>query len=167
MAHGVYPLLNVADLDRSLAFYKGLGLRASMTSMPMGETTMRWVTVTAGEDHALRIFQRDFEGADPEDVAWASGEVGKGVLLNIGVPNARRAYEKAKALGVAKGVALEPNPWGGSAFMLADPDGYYLMITDRFPDAEPRRPAKRAATKRKPAKAAKKSAKKRVGKKAK
>ena len=167
MAHGVYPILNVADLDRSRAFYKGLGLKVAEDAMPMGpDFTMRWITVTAGDDHAFRLFPREFPGADPEDVAWASGDVGKGVLVNVGVPNAARTHAKAEESG-ADPAPLEPNPWGGHAFMLRDPDGYYLMVTDKWPT--PPKPRKRtgAAAKRGARKGAKKApAKKAAPKKA-
>lgn len=153
MANGILNILNVADLQRTFAFYKGLGLRTSKASMDMGGTPMSWVNVTSGPQHAMMFFERDFEGADPEDVKWASGEVGKGVLVNVGVPNAKKTHAAAKALG-AKPTDLTPNPWGGQSFQVADPDGYYLMLTDKFP-AAPRR-AKKAA--KKSAKAAKKSA---------
>lgn len=172
MAHGVYVVLNVSDLDRSHAFYKGLGLPVRVESMPMGpDFTMRWVVVEAGRDHAFRLFLRDFPGADPEDVAWASGEVGKGVLLNVGVPDARKTFAAANASGAPIEYPLEENPWGGHAFMVRDPDGYVVMLTDSFPPEKGAKAAKRAATKKatksaraKRPGAAKKGAKKAAGK---
>jgi hypothetical protein len=114
------------------------------------------------------LFPRDFAGADPEDVAWASGEVGKGVLLNVGVPNAAKTHALAKKAGLAGDAELMPNPWGGQAFMIADPDGYYLMVTDRFPDDGAARRRGGAKPARKGAKAsARKSPKKAKGAKAK
>lgn len=160
MASGIFTILNVANLDRSIAFYKGLGLKTRIDSAPMGELTMRWLTVTSGPEHALMLFEREFPGADPEDVAWASGDVGKGVLVNIGVPNAQKTHAAAKAAG-GKPEDLMPNPWGGHSFNVADPDGYYLNLSDRFPPAD--RPSKKSARKagRKSAKkGARKSAKK-------
>lgn len=150
MASGIFVILNVDNIDKSLEFYRGLGLKAKIESQEMGAMgTMRWVTVASGAEHTMMLFNRNFEGADPEDVAWASGNVGKGVLINVGVANAAKAHEAAKKLG-AEVEDLTPNPWGGQSFNVADPDGYYLNLSDRFP------PAPRSA--RKGAKAAKKGA---------
>lgn len=169
MANGIFNILNVADLERSHAFYKGLGFKTKAQSMSMGGDggEMRWVDVKSGDAHSMTLMPREFEGADPEDVAWASGEVGKGVLLNVGVANAARVHEKAIAMG-AKPEALEENPWGGRAFMVADPDGYYLMVTDRFWQALSPKAADRAAKGGRAKKAAgRKGAKKSVKKAAK
>lgn len=146
MANGIYNILNVENVDKSREFYKALGFKTAIEEMPMGpDTMMRWATVHAGKDHSMMIMARNFPGADPEDVAWASGEVGKGILVNVGVPNATKTFENAKRLGVTRGVQLESNPWGGKGFMIADPDGYYLMITDKFPGPAPK--AKKSAAK--------------------
>lgn len=160
MARGTFPTLNVTDLDRSLAFYKSLGLRARAETMRMPDFSMRYVSIPTGPESGIMLFARDFEGADPEDVAWASGDVGKGILLSVGVPNARKVYDNAKAAGARLESDLEPNPWGGHGFMLADPDGYYLMITDRFPPSGSTKKAARKAPARKAAAPCKKTSKK-------
>jgi hypothetical protein len=122
--------------------------------------TMKWVTIGSGPEHVMMLFLRDFPGADPEDVRWASGDVGKGVLVNLGVPNAQKVHAKAKAAGL-KVDDLEPNPWGGHSFNVADPDGYYLSLSDRFWDAggSKRKPGKKASKSAKPARKVAKKAK--------
>ena len=166
MANRIFNILNVSDLDKSFAFYKGLGLKTTEESMPMSpEFSMRFATVSAGKEHSMMLFARDFPGADPADVAWASGDVGKGILVNVGVPNAAKTHAAAKASGAKPG-GLQPNPWGGQAFTVADPDGYFLMITDKFPAPAPKRAKKSAARKaaKKPAKKGAKKAAKKAGK---
>jgi predicted enzyme related to lactoylglutathione lyase len=166
MASGAFPLLNVSDLDRAAKFYGALGLKAKIDSVEMDGVTMRWAIVEAGGAPALMLTPRDFPGADPEDVKWASGDVGKGVLVNLGVPSAKRTHAKAQAAGATPS-DLMANPWGGHSFQVAEPDGYYVGITDRLPVATSAgRGAKKAAKKagRKPTKKAGKKGAKKAGK---
>lgn len=150
MASGVSPMINVSSLDKSVEFYKGLGLKAKVNRM--GD--MVWGEVWSGSQ-AIGLADKN-QGPAAGD-PWLSGELGKGVLLNIFVPNAAKTYAKAQELRAPVEAELDDQPWGGKGFMINDPDGYVLMFSDRDWNAAPTR--KTAA--RKPArKAAKKPAKK-------
>ncbi|HWG90062.1 MAG TPA: VOC family protein [Candidatus Thermoplasmatota archaeon] len=152
MASGIHPLLNVSDIDRTIAFYKGLGLRTKKDSMGQ----MTWAMVESGEGRMLFFPKDGNPDLSAEDREWLAGPIGRGVLINIGVPKAARAFEKAQALGATIDYPLSDNPWGGQGFTLVDPDGYVVHLSDRFPGNSFRReaPATRAAAKKAPAKKA-------------
>lgn len=148
LANGISPLLNVSSLDKSIEWYKGLGLKTTRGS----ESGMEWGTVVSGPG-VLMLFPKDkiVDGQPADTSAWLQGELGKGVLLTIGVPNARKTWEKAQAMRASVDVPLQEEPWGGWSFHLVDPDGYVIGFADKFPSATPKKArAKKAA--KKPAK---------------
>ncbi|HVL48581.1 MAG TPA: VOC family protein [Candidatus Thermoplasmatota archaeon] len=156
MASGITPVLNVSSVEKSAEFYRGLGLKIKRESMG----GMSWSTVRSG-DAALLLFPKDAipEGAPADTAAWLSGELGKGVLISIGVANAKRAWEKAQAMRANVDQPIEANPWGGQSFMLTDPDGYAIQVSDRWPEGPATRKAPRKAPKAR-GKAPKRGAKK-------
>ncbi len=159
MAKGVFPLVNVSNLDKSLEFYGGLGLKTRRET----EGPMAWGTVLSG-DGAMLVVPKDIEPQmeQPADTrAWLTGELGKGVLIQFGVANAEKAWAKAQELRATVDAALQEQPWGGMGFRVVDPDGYVIAVSDKFPVAPRRKPARKAAAK--PAgKAAKKGKPKRA-----
>lgn len=154
MAKGLWVVLNVENVDKSLEFYKLLGFKTKTETMER----MTWGTVTLSGDSGLTIWNRRATGPNqeqPDLQAWLSGELGKGVLVTIGVPNAQRVWDKVSNL-VPIDQPIREEPWGGKAFNVVDPDGYVVGIMDVFAKASPtRRAAKRAkrAVKRTVAKA--------------
>ncbi|GEM_PF-5654390 len=167
MAKGLWPVINVSDVAKSVEFYKGLGLKARLDKTSMGPE-MAFGTLDLG-DAGIIIWDKHAVPPDQaEDTkAWVTGELGKGVLFTIGVPNAQKAWANAQKIRAEVDVPLEAQPWGGHAFNVVDPDGYVLSITDKFPDMEPpkkRSAKKRAAKKGAAKKGAKTSAKKAKGK---
>ena len=159
MASGITPLINVANLEKSIEFYKGLGLAARVRR----EGEMTWGEVRSG-DHVLMIADKN-QGPAAGD-PWLAGELGKGVMLNLGVPSAPKTWAKAQALGAAVEMELGDQPWGGKGFMINDPDGYVLMFGDADWDTDDEAQVKkgaakkRAAARKAPKKAAKKAARK-------
>lgn len=147
MAKGLWVILNVENVDKSLEFYKTLGLKAKRESQ--GE--MAWGTVYAAPDAGLVLWNKNVMGPDqPADTrAWLSGELGKGVLVTVGVPNAERVWAKAQAARVTVDQPLRAQEWGGKEFTVVDPDGYVLNVTDRFPGpaSKPARKARKAVKK--------------------
>lgn len=154
MAKGLWPVLNVSDLDKSLEFYKGLGLRTSRETVD----GMGWASVELGESGLVLWPKSQLAADQPADTReWLSGELGKGVLFMLGVPNARRVWEKARTMRVDVDVPLREAESGGWEFTVLDPDGFVIGITDRFPEAT--KSAKRSkASKPKPAAARKTAA---------
>lgn len=163
MAKGLWPVLNVDNVEKSVEFYKALGLKARSEKMDMpgvGSATMG--TIEIG-DSGLIFWNKNLVPADqPADTkAWVSGELGKGVLLTIGVPNAQKVWANAQKLRAEVDQPLEAQPWGGHGFTLVDNDGYVVNITDKFPGGpapKAKKTVKRVAAK------AKSTARKVVGK---
>ena len=145
MAKGLWVVLNVDNVEKSLEFYKALGLKAGQES----HGPMTWGYVNASQDGGLVLWNKNTLGPDqPADTrAWLTGELGKGVLLTLGVPNAERTWEKARAARLTVDQPLRDQEWGGKEFTLVDPDGYVVNLTDRFPGAPPKTKAKAKARK--------------------
>lgn len=131
MASGITPLINVSNLDKSTEFYKGLGFKVRKDT----QDTMTWSVVTSGEDELIlypKTQRPDME--QPEDTDnWLKGELGKGLVLMLGVGDAKKRFEKAKEIRASIEMPLDENPWGGHSFRVVDPDGYVLSISDKFP----------------------------------
>lgn len=141
MAKGMWVILNVASVQKSVEFYKGLGLKAKTTT----QGPMTWGEVaTSSPDAGLVLVAKDqiAPGQAPDTKEWLSGELGKGVLVAIGVPKAARVHEKAVAMRARLDQPLRDQEWGGQEFTLVDPDGYVVNVTDRFPGPRPARKTK-------------------------
>lgn len=163
MAKGLWPVINVGSVEKSVEFYKGLGLKTRIEDAGMPDLPgVKYGTVDFGESGIIIWDKTAMPSDQPQDTrAWVSGELGKGVVFTIGVANAKRAWEKAQAMRANVDVPFETQSWGGSGFTVVDPDGFVVSITDRFPEMTPtRKPVRRAA------KAVKRTARK-VAKKAK
>jgi catechol 2,3-dioxygenase-like lactoylglutathione lyase family enzyme len=136
MAKGLWVVLNVASVDKSLEFYEGLGLKATREQMG----GIEFASVGLGPIEAgIVLWPKDAIAPDqPADTkAWLSGELGKGVLFSFGVPNARKAWEKAGAMRANVETPLREQEWGGWEFTLIDPDGFVVNVTDKFPGPPP------------------------------
>jgi catechol 2,3-dioxygenase-like lactoylglutathione lyase family enzyme len=131
MAKGLWPVLNVENVDKSIEFYKLLGLRAKKeTAMDM-----TWGSVTVSDDAGLTLWNRRQTGPNqdqPDLQSWLSGDLGKGVLVTIGIPNAKKVWDKVSNM-VPVDQALREEPWGGRSFSVVDPDGYVVSLMDKFP----------------------------------
>jgi uncharacterized glyoxalase superfamily protein PhnB len=160
MAKGLWPVINVNDVSKSVEFYKRLGLKATEEDADMpGAEGMTFGMLDFGESGIIIWNKHNVPPDQPADTrAWTSGELGKGVLFTVGVPNAKKSWEKAQAMRVTVDTPLEAQPWGGSGFNVVDPDGYVVNVTDKFPDMSPPKKATRKPAKK--AKAAKKATKK-------
>jgi uncharacterized glyoxalase superfamily protein PhnB len=145
LAKGLWVLLNVDNVDKSLEFYKGIGFRTRRES----HEEWSWGTVhTSSEDTGIVLMSKHTiaPGQAADTAAWLSGELGKGVLVSLGVSNVDKVWAKAQAFGATVEQPLREQEWGGKEFTLLDPDGYVVNVTDRWPGAEPKR-AKKAAKK--------------------
>lgn len=156
MANGIFTVLNVSNVDKSLEFYKMLGLKTSKSTMP----TMTWGNVFSGAGSIMLYPKNDIApNQAPDTRAWVSGDLGKGVVVTIGVPNATKTYEKARSFGAEIDEQLVDAPWGGKQFMVIDPDGYVVQLVDKPFPANPGAPKKTAAKGRTAAKGKGKKAK--------
>jgi uncharacterized glyoxalase superfamily protein PhnB len=114
------PGLTVNDLDRSVAFYTGVGFTIDDRWEQDGK--LLGVMMKAGKCQ-LGLSQDD----------WAKGKDRvKGVGLRLWFNTDQDIDEiarRAKAAGITLDQDVEDMPWGARAFMLTDPDGFKLTIS--------------------------------------
>ena len=166
MAKGLWTVLNVDNVEKSVEFYKGLGLKTSLEWMDIpGMPRAPMGSVEAGGESGLVLWNKNIVPPDqPADTkAWVSGELGKGVLFTIGVANAQKLWTNAQKVRAEVEQPLREQPWGGREFTVVDLDGYVINVSDKFPGPPPKT-AKRAK-KAKVAKAGARGAKKGATKK--
>jgi catechol 2,3-dioxygenase-like lactoylglutathione lyase family enzyme len=109
------PLLSVADVGRSIAFYTTvLPFRVAEETAVDGET--RWALLRCGSA-ALMIGRSDRPGDG-------------GMALHLYVEDVRACREALLAKGVGA-TEIQPTPYGAEAFHLRDPDGHTLTIASR------------------------------------
>lgn len=140
MASGIFPLLNVSNLEKTVEWYRSLGLKAKIGQ----EGPMRWGEVTSGNGVLILIWKDMPVENQPADTReWLSGELGKGVIVNVGVANIQKHWALAQAARVDVDMPLTQMPYGGSEFWAVDPDGYVVCLADKFPgETKPARKAK-------------------------
>lgn len=116
------PLLNVADVAASVAFYER-ALGAKVESQWAADGRTRWARI--GFDGG-KLMLNEPDGA-------ASGErAGRpefsDVVLYVMCDDAPARRERLAAAGLAVG-ALEPQEYGNDEFALRDPDGYAIRFS--------------------------------------
>ena len=125
MARRAGAILAVADVDRSVAFYRdaiGFAVEALYDDPPYATLALGGTRLSLAEQgHAAE----DRPGVDlvaPQDRSQAS------VVLVVEVEDARAEFARLQAEG-ARFLAdpYEP-PWGGCRFFCVDPDGYLVEI---------------------------------------
>jgi uncharacterized protein len=131
--------LAVADLERALAFYRGLGLESQ------GIIGTRWTDVLTGASGAIAMFELDgglvlnlYPRADlAKDAAIAVGPPQSGEFSLAQLVRSRDEVDglltKAESLGATVTPAHE-RPWGIYSGYFRDPDGHLWEIIWR-PDS--------------------------------
>ena len=108
------PLLSVADVERSIAFYTEiLPFQVAETTTTDGKT--RWALLRCGPA-ALMIGEGDRPAG--------------GALLHLYVDDVRACREALRAKGAAP-TGIRPAPYGVEEFRLRDPDGHELAVVSR------------------------------------
>lgn len=114
------PLLNVADVARSVAFYRKLGFIPRQTQDDGG--TPVWAFLHSGRV-GLMLNRQDRISADRRRARPDYGDM----VFYFYCEDARRLRAELQAQGVACG-ELRREPYGLDEFRLRDPDGYELAI---------------------------------------
>ncbi|MEY9890210.1 catechol 2,3-dioxygenase-like lactoylglutathione lyase family enzyme [Catenulispora sp. MAP5-51] len=98
-----------SDLDRTVAFYEGLGLRVGKRDEQQATLYVNWFWIT---------------------VSAVDGPVdpGTSAAVHIKVDDIQQAYEEVVAAGHKPAGEPAKRAGGGSEFELADPDGYRLVF---------------------------------------
>ena len=150
---------SVADLDRSIAFYKALGFTQDMQANPAwrkdavtegiygikgGETRMAKMAINSNQSgKVFNVYLREFRGIARKNVSehtpWEPGATHFGLV----VPDAQALWSRLEANGM-----LKPRSWGGKLIAppgqtkgmlayLTDPDGLDIEIIDQRPKLPP------------------------------
>ena len=111
-------MISVADVERSIAFYRNLGFDVGKTFAPAGATTPSWAWLHSGEAQLMLSAATEPVVADKQ-----------GVLFYAYTDDVAQARASLVEAGLNPGEITLPfyNPRG--EFELVDPDGYIVMIT--------------------------------------
>lgn len=120
--------LFVRDMDASIAFYERV-LGFTLQRRDEGYASMRNGTVIFGLGPIDKLPERDGYFTRGRLAA----DRGAGVEIVLEVDDIREARERVETVGYPVLEDLQQRPWGLIDFRLADPDGYYLRITNRSP----------------------------------
>ena len=121
----VGTILAVADVDRSVAFYRdhlSFIVEATYDDPPYATLIRNGVRLSLGEGGHAAEDRPGIEFLAPADRARQS------VVLVLEVGDAAAVHEALVAEGVE--ILAEPfaPPWGGLRFFVVDPDGYLVEI---------------------------------------
>jgi catechol 2,3-dioxygenase-like lactoylglutathione lyase family enzyme len=125
--------LAVADLDRALAFYRGLGLESK------GVVGTQWVDETTGANGAIAMFKLEgglllnlYPRADlAKDAAIPVGPPQSGEFSLAQLVASRAAVDELLDLAAAAGGKVTPaheRPWGIYSGYFRDPDGHLWEV---------------------------------------
>jgi len=159
MAKCLWPVINVDNVEKSVEFYKAIGLKTRVEKMDIPGMPPAMMGSIASGDSGIVIWNKHIVPPDqPADTrAWVAGDLGKGVLFTIGVPNAQKLWTNAQKIRAEIDQPFEAQPWGGNGFTFVDPDGYVVNVSDKLPGPAPKKGAAKRSSKPK-AKATKKVA---------
>jgi catechol 2,3-dioxygenase-like lactoylglutathione lyase family enzyme len=125
MAGRVGAILAVADVGRSVAFYRdaiGFEVEASYDDPPYATLALAGTRLSLAEQGHPAEDRPGVEMAAPSDPSRAD------VVLVVEVENARAEHERLAGLGVRFLAEPYEPPWGGCRFFCVDPDGYLVEI---------------------------------------
>ena len=121
MPKQLVPLLNVADVARSLAFYtERLGFTLAQSYEDEG--TPIWAALEFGEA-SLMLNRPDHALCDGREARPSYGDV----VLYLTVDDAAALHESLRAAGLEPG-PLTREDYGMLEFLVRDPDGYEIAI---------------------------------------
>lgn len=110
----VMPILNVADIDASVAWFERLGWTAGFRWTPEdGDGVPTFGGVTAGGQEVFLC--RDGQGE-------------RGTWISVFVDDVREVHDRCVAAGVDVVHPLTDEPWGIREFHARHPDGHVLRI---------------------------------------
>lgn len=124
MFRSLFPILTVADVERSLGFYRDL-LRGSVAY--------------AFPDDGPPVYVNVHVGGSPLGIGLAdTADVRGGATLWVYVDDCDRAVEHLAAAGVTVVEPPADQPWGERVARVQDPDGNVVVLgQEAAPPAEP------------------------------
>lgn len=120
-------MLNVADVDRSMEFYKSLGFEVRWENK--GEDGhLDYAGVGLGDAViALGRIPKNRRGLAKDYADWVSTPLGAGVMVTLELQEVETIYALAKKANAPIDSELSERLYG-TAFMLNDPDGYVIRF---------------------------------------
>jgi catechol 2,3-dioxygenase-like lactoylglutathione lyase family enzyme len=112
------PLIPVADVERSIEFYRHLGFELGNTFAPADATKPTWAWVHSGEAQLMFAAASEAPVAKPQDL-----------LFYVYTEDVAAAHELLAEAGLNPGEIKTPFYAPRGEFQLVDPDGYILMVT--------------------------------------
>lgn len=120
-------ILAVADVERSIAFYRdnfGFGVDATFEGPAYA--------ILARDGMRLSLAEQGHEAGDlPGVVPTAPAEPGRpGAMLVLEVPDCAAAHAELSSAGVEFASEVYRPPWGGARCFARDPDGHLIEIEE-------------------------------------
>jgi catechol 2,3-dioxygenase-like lactoylglutathione lyase family enzyme len=125
MARRAGAILAVADVERSVAFYRdriGFGVEALYDDPPYATLALAGTRLSLAEQGHPADDRPGVSMAAPADPSRAD------VVLVVEVDDARAEHERLAEAGVRFLTGPYEPPWGGCRFFCVDPDGYLVEI---------------------------------------
>ena len=110
-------MISVADIERSIEFYRHLGFEVGNTFEPEGATRPSWAWLHSGEAQLML-------SATTEPVANKHA-----VLLYAYTEDVDAAHASLNEAGLSPGAITKPFYSPRGEFKAVDPDGYVVMVT--------------------------------------
>lgn len=111
------PFAHVADVERSAAFYAGLGFEVANSVVPAGQAAPVWVWLESEKANLMLGL-----ASDPVDATR------QGILFYLYYDDIGQTRSILAELGYDCGEIEYPFYMPGGEFRLEDPDGYVLML---------------------------------------
>ena len=116
--------LNVANIEKSLEFYRNIGFRVAKTYKDAsGKVAWADLALQGAEFGLGHIPSND----DPGFRQWVGTPLGAGVVVYFTVPNVDRYHKLAQEARATIEMPLTDRPYG-RMFTLNDPDGYTISF---------------------------------------
>ncbi len=125
MAKRAGAILAVADVERSLAFYRdliGFEVEATYDDPPYATLTLAGTRLSLAEQGHPAEDRPGVTMTAPDDPSKAN------VVLVVEVDDARAVHAELEGKGARFLAEPYEPPWGGCRFFCVDPDGYLVEI---------------------------------------
>lgn len=121
-------MLNVKDVDRSVAFYRSLGF-TTRWRWKDDDGQLGYAGVGIGDAViALGRIRRGVGGSEYRGYnRWVRAPLGNGIIVNVELRNVAGIYRRARKVKAPIESRLREWPYG-TAFTLNDPDGYVVKF---------------------------------------
>src|SRR5215208_3682816 len=113
------PMLSVADVERSIAFYRHLGFEVGNTFAPDGATKPSWAWLQSGDAQLMLA-----AASEPNVVTGKHA-----VLFYVYTDDVAAARASLVEAGLNPGAIATPFYAPRGEFEIVDPDGYVVMVT--------------------------------------